>query len=224
MKKYKGFSLIELLVVFIILAILTTVTVLTLNPTRRMVKTEDGAAAVFNIMRQARIQSITRRQFYGVVVNTANTDQTLTLNNSNINLTFLTQSVSLVDMGELAPGDEVIILTKQLPPDVIVNASYFPIPNMDFPAPERNFTKYDFATGPFVTYFDPAGRAVTLADGTGTQTYSTFYFSSFDIDLTQGPTLLRAVTLYGATGGVKLWRYLPAGAPNKWSTKIDINS
>lgn len=221
MKRYKGFSLIELLVVFIILAILTTVTVLTLNPTRRMVKTEDGAAAVFNIMRQARIQSITRRQFYGVVVNTANTDQTLML---GTNLTFLSQSVSLVDMGELATGDEVIILTKQLPPDVIVNASYFPIPNVDFPAPERNFTKYDFATGPFVAFFDPAGRAVNSADGTGTQTYSTFYFSSFDIDLTQGPTLLRAVTLYGATGGVKLWRYLPTGAPNKWSTKIDINS
>lgn len=224
MKKQKGFTLIEIIVVLAILIILTTLAVISLNPNRRMVKTEDAAASIYNIMRQARIQAITRRQFYAAVINTAATDQSVTLPGTMISKTFLAQSVSLVDMGALAPGDEVIVLTKQMPSDVIVNASFFNSPNMDFPAPERNFTKFDFSTGSYVTYFDPAGRAVNAPDGTGSQSYSVFYFSSFDITDTKSPTLLRAITLYGATGGLKFWRFLPSGAPNRWSPKIDINS
>jgi prepilin-type N-terminal cleavage/methylation domain-containing protein len=227
MNKQKGFTIIEILVVVLILGILTALTITTLNPNRRMVKTEDAAASIYNIMRQARIQAITQRQFYGVVINSAPTDQSLTLPNTDtpVTLTFPAQSVSLVSMGQLQTVDEKITLTKQLPPDVILNASFFTAPpNTDFPAPERSFTKFDFSTGPYVTYFDPAGRAVSASTGTGTQNYSVFYFSSFDIDQTKSPTLLRAVTLYGATGGLKFWRFLPAGTPNKWSPKIDANS
>jgi prepilin-type N-terminal cleavage/methylation domain-containing protein len=225
MKKHQGFSLIELLVVVVLLGILTALTVISLNPIRRQIKTEDAAGAIYNIMRQARIQSITQRQFYGVVINTSNSPQTLMLNSSNINLTFLPQSISLVDMGQLSAGDEKISLTKILPADVIINASFFPASNnADFPVPEKTFTKYDFSTGPYVTFFDPAGRAVNAANGTGTQSFSTFYFSSFDIDLVKSPTLLRAVTLYGSTGGLKFWRYLPTGTPTKWSLKINANT
>lgn len=227
MRKQNGFTIIEILVVVVILGILTALTITSLNPNRRMVKTEDAAASVYNIMRQARIQSITQRQFYAVVINSAPTDQMVTLPNSNpaVTMNFLAQSVSLVDMGQLNMADEKITLTKQLPTDVIINASFFSAPpNNDFPAPERSFGKFDFATGAYVTYFDPAGRAVNSPIGTGTQNYSVFYFSSFDIDQTKSPTLLRAVTLYGATGGLKFWRFLPTGAPNKWSPKIDANS
>jgi len=225
MKRQKGFTIVEILVVIVILGILTALTITSLNPNRRMIKTEDAAASIYNIMRQARIQSITRRQFYAAVINTAPTDQAVTLPNTGVTLTFLAQSVSLVDMGELALGDEKISLIKQLPTDVIINASFFSAPpNVDFPVPERSFSKFDFSTGAYVTYFDPAGRAVNAIDGTGTQNYSVFYFSSFDIDQTKSPTLLRAVTLYGATGGLKFWRFLPDGMPNKWSPKIDTNS
>lgn len=227
MKKQSGFTFAEILVVLLILSVLTALTVTALNPNRRMVKTEDAAASIYNIMRQARIQSITQRQFFAVVINSAPTDQMVTLPNSNppVTINFLAQSVSLVDMGQLGLADEKITLTKQLPPDVIINASFFSTPpNADFPAPERSFSKFDFATGSYVTYFDPAGRAVNSPTGTGTQNYSVFYFSSFDIDQTKSPTLLRAVTLYGATGGLKFWRFLPTGTPNKWSPKIDSNS
>ncbi len=227
MRKQKGFTFIEIIVVLVILGILTALTLTSLNPNRRMVKTDDAAASIYNIMRQARIQSISRRQFYAAVINSAPTDQVVTLPNTDtpVTMTFLAQSISLVDMGQLNTSDEKIILTKQLPPDVIVNASFFSAPpNIDFPAPERSFSKFDFSTGAYVTYFDPAGRAVNASTGTGTQNYSIFYFSSFDIDDTKFPTLLRAVTLYGATGGLKFWRFLPTGTPNKWSPKIDINS
>lgn len=225
MKKQRGFSVIELLVVVVILGILTALTVISLNPNRRQIKTDDAAGAIYNIMRQARIQSITRRQFYGVVINASNTPQTMTLNSSNISLTFLPQSISLVDMGQLSAGDEKITLTKTLPADIIINASFFPTTNNpDFPVPEKTFNKYDFSTGPYVTFFDPAGRSVNAANGAGTQSFSTFYFSSFDVDLTKSSTLLRAVTLYGSTGGLKFWRYLPTGTPTKWSPKINPNT
>jgi prepilin-type N-terminal cleavage/methylation domain-containing protein len=217
MKKFSGFSVFELLVVILIFSILATLAVLTLAPHQRMVKTEDGAGAVYNLMRQARIQAITRRQFYAVVINAGTTDQTLTLNNSNVPLQFLAQSVTLVDMGSFMPGDESIALSKKLPIDVNINAAVFPSPNPQFPVPEQSFNKYNFSAGPYICYFDPAGRAVNSADNNGTQNYAIFYFSSFDITPTQSPTLLRAVTLYGATGGLKFWRFLPAG---QWITQL----
>ena len=55
------------------------------------------------------------------------------------------------------------------------------------------------------------------ADGSGVQVYYTFYFSALDINMTKSPTLMRAVTLYGATGGLRFWRYTPS--LTQWSTQ-----
>jgi hypothetical protein len=183
-----------------------------------MVKTDDAANGVYALMRQARIQAITRLQFYGVVINQNDTDQVIPLNNSNKNIKFLARSVSLVDMGSITKqDDEEIALTKRLPLDVTVNAtSGLPNDNL-FPIPERSFPVHKFQTGnpsgTFVCYFDPSGRAVNRADGSGVQEYRLFYFSSYDVNTAKSPTLMRAITLYGATGGIRFWRYTPSPTP-----------
>lgn len=223
MNKNAGYSVIEILVVVLILSILATLSIISLGSHNRMVKTEDGAGAIFSIMRQARVQSITRRQFYAIVINTAGAEQSVKVHTSSmakLMLKFPAQSVTLVDMGTQDLDDETITLTKKLPVDVVVNAnSGLPV-NTAFPVPERNFTTAAFNNGIFICYFDPAGRAVNNCDGTGTQVYTTFYFSSFDINSTVSAPLLRAVTVYGATGGVKFWRYIPT-PPSQWVTQLN---
>jgi type II secretory pathway pseudopilin PulG len=110
----QGVTLLELLVALIVLIILTIATVSLLNPFKRAVKTDDAAGVLFTLMRQGRLQAITRRQFYAVVINTATSDQVYQLNNSTKNLTFLARSVSLVDMGRSAiQNDEEISLAKK---------------------------------------------------------------------------------------------------------------
>src|SRR6185369_877651 len=124
LKQNLGVSLFELLITLLILAVLVTLSVLTIAPFRRSVKTDDAAGAVYTLMRQARILAVTRRQFYTVVINTSSSDQVIPLNNSTKNIRFVARSVSLVDMGRLAPqDDEELVLSKRLPRDVLLNAA-----------------------------------------------------------------------------------------------------
>lgn len=215
MKRQSGFSLVEIITVVILLSILTTVALFSFSPYVRQVKTEDGASALFGLMRQARIQAITRRQYYAVVINTNTTEPTPVLldsgpaGTSTVNVT--AHSISLVDMGDVAAtGDEIVKLSKKFPIDVQVNDPTVVGPLMDpaFPitAAEKGFTPPTLSGGLQVFYFDPAGRIVTKAGGAGLQVYGKFYFSSFDINRAQNPTLLRLVTVYGATGSLKFWR------------------
>ncbi len=215
MSRDKGFSLIELLLVVGILAILSTMVVLTLAPHRRMVKTEDAANALFTVMRQARILAVTRRQYYAVVINADVNNHVagdIPLNNGNLppGSEYLAHSVSLVDMGAIAAGDERIVLAKQFAQDIRINNTSDLPPVTSFPITERTFTSptLDTVNYSYVCYFDPSGKAVNRADNTGNPEYRIFAFSAPDAKMASAPTLMRAVTLYGSTGGLKSWRYI----------------
>lgn len=228
MKYKKGFSLVELLVVAFIIIILSALTVFYLAPQRRQVKADDAARAVFNTMRQARILSITRRVYYGVVINTSNLEQTVTLNNSTTSLKFPGHSVSLVSMGLLAnQADQRIQNTIIYPEDVMINPTdtvNYPLPAVTtFPTLESGFTVATFPSSLFTCYFDPSGRVLDKAQESGNQIYRIFYFSpeaerkgSVTNTLTPDTVraLTRAITLYGASGGVNFWRY----DQNNWKT------
>lgn len=221
MKREKGFSLAEILVVVVILVFLSALSVFYLLPQRRQIKSDDAARSVFNTMRQARILSITRRLYYAVVINTSEAEQTTTLNNSTLNLKFPGNSVSLVSMGLLAAqNDEKIQNISIYPKDVMINpsnATDYPLPSATtaFPALEGNFPQATFSSNLFVCYFDPGGRALDKAQENGNQIYRTFYFcpqaekkgTTNTLSTATIQALTRAVTLYGASGGVSFWRY-----------------
>lgn len=221
MQQAKGFSLIEILIVTVILVILSSATVFYLLPQRRQIKADDAARAVFNTMRQARILSITRRLYYSVVINTSEAEQTMTLNNSTLSLKFPGNSVSLVSMGLLSSQtDENIQNVIIYPKDVVINPSTspdYPIPATSaFPTLEAGFTPAAFSSNLFVCYFDPGGRALDRAQENGNQIYRTFYFcplaekkggTTNTLTTATVQSLTRAITLYGASGGVNFWRY-----------------
>lgn len=222
MLKTKGFSVLEVLVVTFILLVFVGLTVFYLAPQRRQIKTEDAARIVYNTMREARILSITRRIYYGVVINTNATPQTISLSNSTLSFTFPAKSVSLVDMGLLNnQTDQHIQTTSIYPNDIVINPSdtvnYY-IPNKTgFPALEASFPDGVLpSNNMFICYFDPAGRVLDAATEQGNQIYRIFYFcpqqenkgaatNTLTSATVQG--LTRAITLYGATGGINFWRY-----------------
>ncbi len=229
MQNTKGFSLLEILIVTVIIIILSAASVLYLLPQRRQTKSDDAARAVFNTMRQARILSITRRLYYAVVINTSETEQSATLNNSTLGLKFPGNSVSLVNMGLLSTqNDEKVQNVIIYPKSVMINpstSSDYPIPATSaFPALEASFTPAIFSSNLFVCYFDPSGRALDSAQENGNQIYRLFYFcpQAEKVNGT-GPNTLstntvqaltRSISLYGASGGVNFWRY----EQNAWKT------
>lgn len=221
MARNAGFSLIELLVVVIVLAVLATLTIISINPYKRMVKTDDACRALYSSMRQARVQAITRRQFYGVVVNMATTEKAFKLSNSTKDLKFPARSVSIVDMGSINATDDEKVVNTNIIPETIKVGVIADVPSKDtaFPALEATFTQEDLAASgtipanAFACYFDGSGRALNGATNAAVQIYRTFYFSATDITKTQSPTLLRAMTLYGSTGGLTFWKL---DKTNKW--------
>jgi prepilin-type N-terminal cleavage/methylation domain-containing protein len=230
MRKTSGFSFLELLVVIVLLSIFATLSITSIASYRRMVKTDDAAGAVYNLMRQARVQAITRRQFYAIAINidpTAKTFNPLDPNGSNSAIRKLSlpgRSITLISMGTRNSNDESVTVSKILAPDILINAtSGLPIANTAFPDPEKTFPTATFNNNLYFCFFDPAGRAVNAADGNGRQVYNVFYFSSFDINTaTRSASLLRSVTLYGSTGGVKFWRYRP-DMNNIWKDNVNAN-
>jgi hypothetical protein len=68
----------------------------------------------------------------------------------------------------------------------------------------------------FICYFDPAGRALDSATESGNQIYRIFYFcpeqenkgaATNTLNSATVLGLTKAITLYGATGGINFWRY-----------------
>ncbi|MCS6885494.1 MAG: prepilin-type N-terminal cleavage/methylation domain-containing protein [Acidobacteriota bacterium] len=216
--KQQGFSLAELIVVLAIIAILSAMFVISLNPQRRMVKTEDAAAALYSVLRQARILAVTRRQYYAVVINPTATAASTTLSNGVWPSGQLCpeHSVCLIDMGALSSGDERLVLSRRFARDININNTAELPASSAMPQPERFFNEPTVTGITVVGYFDPSGRAVNAADNTGIPVYARFAFSANDAKVSAGPTLLRAVTLYGASGGLKGWRYNPHSSPAAW--------
>jgi hypothetical protein len=138
-----------------------------------------------------------------------------------MSLTFLPKSINLIDMGKKSMGDEKISFSKPLAIDIYFNDSAILSSSNELPLPEKNFNTAIFSSnGILAYYFDPAGRLVNKADGTGAPVYANILFSSSDINLLKGSTLLRTLTVYGPTGGLKLWRYIPTSTP-KWVAKLN---
>jgi prepilin-type N-terminal cleavage/methylation domain-containing protein len=194
--KMRGFSLIELMIVMMVLLIACSIGFITLTPVMKRIHVDNAYNITLATMRKAREDAIGTRRTYMVTFSNAAIPNTITI----------TQS----DTG-------VVTSTYTLPNDVqfAVQAG-FPTSQVAFPS-----TPDTFGTGGTAIDFDQ-----NIAAGAKTQIYFYPDGSAQDINqnVNNGVIYLcrpadlyssRAITLWGATGRLRGWRLLSNGG-NYW--------
>ena len=186
----RGFSTIELVVVVGIITILTAITVFSLTSGKRNYSTDDEAAKVVSLLREAYQRALAQRQTFKV----------------EINLTRM--EIRLTDEGRLPGGDEVELTRAVLNEQVSLNrpavgGTPVPLP----PAP------YSYNPAAFAT--DTDGDLVwsarfrsdgSVMDAAGNPLSATIFFAPANFT-ERDANLVRAVTIFSGSGSIRAWKY-----------------
>lgn len=193
-RKMRGFSLIELMAVVLIIMVVASIAVMSLQPALKYSRVNNGYNITMAAIRQARDYAIGQRQQYFVTFSNASVPNTITL----------TQS-----------GTGTVINTYQLPTDVTF-AVVAGIPTAASKTPDgfgTGGTAIDFdqaVTGGVknVIYFMPDGTAQDL---NGNVNNGVIYIARAG-ELYSS----HAVTVWGATGRLRGWRLFSTGGNAYW--------
>jgi prepilin-type N-terminal cleavage/methylation domain-containing protein len=194
-----GFSMIELMVVVIIIAIMTGITVFSFRSNKRGYVADDEATKILSFFREAYQRALSQRQAQRI---------TIDLNNNLI---------KLADMGLLPGGDETIINRGVLSTGVTMTQPVIAGNPLSPPPAPYNYAPADLSSGSIDIYFLADG-SITNATGFNNSSFApvslTFFFAPSQQTATNpGQTvnnsgnLIRAVTLFGPTGSTRLWRF-----------------
>lgn len=180
-----GFSIIELLIVVSLVIVLTAISVFMLAPQRRAYRSEDAAAQVANFLRDAYQRALSQRQTFRVQIDRAN------------------RLIQLIDENRLPVGDEI-----EARRDVLIDEVSFDQPSFDgtpaaVPAAPYNYPVAVYASNLWSARFRSDGSVV---DASGNLMSATLFFSPTGSQ-NQDKRLVRAVTLFGPSGSVRLWKY-----------------
>jgi type II secretory pathway pseudopilin PulG len=195
-----GFSIIELMIVVIVMMIMTGVVVFSFRGSKRSYAADDEAAKVLSFFREAYQRALTQRQAQRITIDPAN------------------KMIRLTDIGLLTGGDEITINRGVLNSTVtlvrpVISGNPLTVP----PAP-YNYPAVDFSSNTALDIYFLADGSVTNAAGFNSSSFAPVSFTIFlapsQETVTQaGQTssnsgnLIRAVTLFGPTGSVRLWRF-----------------
>jgi Tfp pilus assembly protein FimT len=180
-----GFSTIELLVVAAIVIILTAMSIFMLSPQRRAYRSEDAAAQAANFLRDAYQRALSQRQTFRVQIDRAN------------------RLIQIIDENRLPVGDEREVRRDALLDEVNFDPPVFGGTAVSPPAAPYNYPAAAFASNVWTARFRSDGSVV---DASGNLLSATLFFSpanSQNVD----KRLVRAVTLFGPSGSVRVWKY-----------------
>jgi prepilin-type N-terminal cleavage/methylation domain-containing protein len=193
----RGFSLIEMMIVMVVLLIACSIGFVTLQPALKRIHVDNAYNTTLATMRKAREDAIGTRRIYMVTFSNAAIPNTI--------------SITQADTG-------VVTSTYTLPNDVqfAVQAGF---PTSQAAAP---LTPDTFGVGGTAIDFDQ-----TIAAGVKNQIYFYPDGSSMDVNqnINNGVVYVcrpgdlfssRAITLWGATGRLRGWRLYPNGGANYW--------
>lgn len=194
-----GFSVVELMIVVIVMAIMTGIVVFSFRSNKRSYIADDEATKVLSFFREAYQRALSQRQAQRI---------TIDLNNNLI---------KLADMGLLPGGDETIINRGVLNTGVTLTQPVVAGNPLAPPPAPYNYAPADLSSGSIDIYFLADG-SITNATGFNNSSFApvslTFFFSPSQQTVTApGQTssnsgnLIRAVTLFGPTGSTRLWRF-----------------
>ena len=180
-----GFSVIELLIVVAIVIILTAAAVFTLTPQRRAYRTDDAAGQVTNFLRDAYQRALSQRQTMRVQIDRAN------------------MLVKIIDENRLPVGDEIEVRRAKLNDEVSLNQPAEGAGLLNPPPAPYNYPAAGYSNNLWEARFRSDGSVVDLA---GNTLSATLFFSLANMENSDS-NLIRAVTLFGPSGSVRVWRY-----------------
>lgn len=193
----RGFSMIEMMIVMVVILIATGIGFITLRPALNQEHLTQGYNTTLMAMRQARDSAVAERDTYLVTFNNATIPNTISLTRESTG---------------------VIVLTYQLPKDVSFdNEPGIPSSPTTPPTTPDGFGSgakaIDFgqgigAGGLNTLYFHPDGSA---QDSIGRINNGVVYIARPG-DLYSS----RAITVWGTTGRLRGWRLVQSGASIKW--------
>ena len=188
----EGYSLVELLVVISVIAIVTAIAVFSFTNTREMYNADDAANRVVNYFREANSKAVSNHHSYRVTINN------------------ITNTISLIDEvtlasgnndGETINGDDVLV--KQEPVGVRVLLTQPTTPTtVNPPASPFNYAAASFVSNVWTGHFQSDG---TVTDVNLAPISCTMFFQP--VDKQNIAQLIRAVTLFGPSGSIRLWAY-----------------
>lgn len=191
----RGFSVVELMMVMAIVAIMIAIALPSIFNARQTYAIDDASNQIVDILQFAQQRAIGERQVMRVeiVPGTSSTRGTIQVIDQNT----LTGGV----------GDDLVIRNELLPEnkDTTINTdpARFPRPPLPF-----NFNHWTWPSGQLVVLLMPDGTAMNTANPPQPQSFTLTMF----VPLANGdpdPGLIRGITLFGPTGSVRSWAYIP---------------
>lgn len=190
----RGFSLIEMLIVIVIMMVIIAIGFLSIGPGLRAARVSNGYNITLSAIRQARDFAIAQRQQYSVTFSNAAVPNTITI----------TQT-----------GNGHVVATYPLPTDV----NFTILPGMPTAA---NAVPDGFGLGALAIDFDQniAGGVKNMIffmpDGTAQDVNGNINNGVIYISMLNQLYSSRAITVWGATGRLRGWRLYNKGAGNYW--------
>lgn len=200
----RGFSVLEIVVVLAIIGIMTSICIFAFLPAKRVAGSDDAALQFTRFMRDASTRSLTQRQRARVFVN--NSTSNVTVGSATPAITCKPQTIMLIDEGAVSTGDESVVRSEALANTSLVSIQGKPSIPSTQPATPWNFATAAFTSNTFQAYYNPDG---SVTDGTATPMSFTLYIYPTTVTA-QNQTLVRAVTVFGPTGAMRMWRCDPA--------------
>jgi Tfp pilus assembly protein FimT len=181
----EGYSVIELLIIAAVVVILTGLAVFSLAPQKRAYRTDDAAAQITNFMRDAYHRALSQRQTMRVQIDRAN------------------MLVKIIDEGKLPGGDEGEVRRAKLSDDISVNQPTVASALLSPPAAPYNYSVAAYTNNLWEARIKSDGSVIDTA---GNPLSATVFVSLVNMKTTE-TNLIRAITLFGASGSMRVWRY-----------------
>ena len=195
--RMRGFSLIELMIVIVLILAVGAFSAITIQPALREGRVTEAYNRTLTVLRQARDFSVGQRQVYFVTLNNGAPASTLTITQGSTGIVTATYTLPTDVTFDIEPGIPTSQTVAPTTPDG------FGIGNLpiDFDQGIAGGVKN-------VIYFYPDGSA---ADALGNVNNGVVYIARAGEIRSS-----RAITLWGATGRLRGWHLYPNGAGFYW--------
>jgi Tfp pilus assembly protein FimT len=181
----QGYSFIELLVVASLIIVMIAVAVFTLGHSRRSYRSDDAASQVVNFLREAYGRALSQRQTMSVRIDRAN------------------QTIALIDENRIVAGDEFEVRRAPLIDQVSLSQPAVGGVSVGVPPAPYSYASAVYSSNVWEAHFRSDGSVV---DAAGNPMNATLFFSPTNLS-DNDANLIRAVTLFGPSGSIRVWRF-----------------